>query len=269
MYTSLPQTEAILPEDFTPGTNHVIIGRGKKCSEHSGNVQLRQIVRSRLEEYSQANTKAAKSDILASIVQQIHAVGGFVREDAATGRWMTVGTFLAREKTSQTFRDILSDGYKSSKASKKKRRQEQLQTADVLARVETPSLKRRRCESGPVAVIDEFDFDTIFDNSESESESESDDLEPLPLSAAENDFFSEISVVSLEDDENDFVDPFEPMPLVEADLFNVFEEKPFSMEMFDMDLSSKFQKSLSTFEMPSFEFPKFVPSRNVATARTA
>lgn len=39
--------------------------------------------------------------------------------------WHEVGDFLAREKTSQAFRDALHDRYKSSNISKKKRRQEE------------------------------------------------------------------------------------------------------------------------------------------------
>lgn len=50
--------------------------------------------------------------------------GGFVKQDA-DGVWHEVGDFLAREKTSQAFRDALHDRYKSSNVAKKKRRQEE------------------------------------------------------------------------------------------------------------------------------------------------
>jgi hypothetical protein len=49
-------------------------------------------------------------------------IGGFIKKDSATGLWFQVGEFLAREKTSQAFRDALHDSYKSSNSSRKKRR---------------------------------------------------------------------------------------------------------------------------------------------------
>jgi hypothetical protein len=72
-------------------------------------------------------TKLEKSYILSDVVEKVRAnsgVGGFVKKDKE-GRWYEVGDFLAREKTSQAFRDVLHDKYKSSNTSKKKRRQEE------------------------------------------------------------------------------------------------------------------------------------------------
>jgi hypothetical protein len=54
-------------------------------------------------------------------------LGGFVKQDSS-GRWYEVGDFLAREKTSQAFRDALHDRYKSSNVSKKKRRKREQAT---------------------------------------------------------------------------------------------------------------------------------------------
>jgi hypothetical protein len=62
--------------------------------------------------------------------------GGFVKQDENTGRWYEVGDFLAREKTSQAFRDALHERYKSSNVSKKnRRREEQARASDVYSRI--------------------------------------------------------------------------------------------------------------------------------------
>jgi hypothetical protein len=66
-----------------------------------------------------------KTLIICQIVNQVRKNspnGGFVKKDPLTGRYYEVGDFLAREKTSQAFRDALHDQYKSSNAAKKKRR---------------------------------------------------------------------------------------------------------------------------------------------------
>jgi len=91
-----------------------------------------------LDEYSKAKSKLDKSGVLATVVDQIRAAspgGGFVKQDEK-GRWYEVGDFLAREKTSQAFRDALHERYKSSNVAKKKRRQEeQAKASDKFQRI--------------------------------------------------------------------------------------------------------------------------------------
>jgi hypothetical protein len=80
-----------------------------------------------LDEYSRAKSKLDKSGVLSTVVAQIRALspnGGFVKQDE-NDRWFEVGDFLAKEKTSQAFRDALHERYKSSNVSKKKKRQEE------------------------------------------------------------------------------------------------------------------------------------------------
>lgn len=116
-----------LPSDFNPGPDDVICGRGKKCYQHVGNERFRKRVLTHLDEYSNAKSKLDKSSVLSKVVEEVRQNspdGGFVKQDA-NGVWHEVGDFLAREKTSQTFRDALHDRYKSSNISKKKRRQEE------------------------------------------------------------------------------------------------------------------------------------------------
>lgn len=120
------QNMVLLPEGFGPGNNDVICGRGRKCVNHVGNARFRDIVAGYLERYSNATAKLEKSYILSDIVCKVRQAspnGGFVKKDPLSGRWYEVGDFLAREKTSQAFRDALHNQYKSSNTAKKKRRQ--------------------------------------------------------------------------------------------------------------------------------------------------
>jgi hypothetical protein len=80
-----------------------------------------------LAEYSRAKSKLDKSGVLSTVVAQIRAKspnGGFVKQDEQD-RWFAVSDFLAKEKTSQAFRDALHERYKSSNVSKKMKRQEE------------------------------------------------------------------------------------------------------------------------------------------------
>ena len=116
-----------LPANFEPGPDDVICGRGKKCYNHIGNERFRLRVLTYLEEYSAAKSKLEKSGVLSKVVDAVRQQspdGGFVKQDDK-GNWHEVGDFLAREKTSQSFRDALHDRYKSSNISKKKRRQDE------------------------------------------------------------------------------------------------------------------------------------------------
>jgi hypothetical protein len=113
--------------DFVPTQDDVICGRGKKCYNHIGNELFRRRVVSMLGEYRKTRSKLEKSKVLNDVVEQVRRnspLGGFVKQDES-GRWYEVGDFLAREKTSQAFRDALHDNYKSSNVAKKKRRQEE------------------------------------------------------------------------------------------------------------------------------------------------
>jgi hypothetical protein len=122
------QSMALLPEGFVPSDDDVICGRGRNCFHHTGNVRFRGIVAGYLEQYSKSTSKNEKSNMLSDIVAKVVCKsspngGGFVKKCPKTKRFYDVGNFLAREKTSQAFRDALHDQYKSSNSAKKKRRQ--------------------------------------------------------------------------------------------------------------------------------------------------
>jgi hypothetical protein len=87
------------------------------------------LVRQYTKEYSAAKTKDEKSNIVSTIAAEVHRLspnGGFVKKDEEGG-WYEVGAFLAREKISQVFRNILQDNYKSSTRMRRVVRQAQRQ----------------------------------------------------------------------------------------------------------------------------------------------
>mmetsp|Transcript_1079 Transcript_1079/g.2288 ORF Transcript_1079/g.2288 Transcript_1079/m.2288 type:complete len:281 (-) Transcript_1079:100-942(-) len=122
-----------LPEDYEPTQYDVLCGRGKKCFVHAGNQTMRDLVQAHLPKYSVATCKMEKGHIISLVYEEIcdqAGIGGFIKKDDE-GRWYDVGEFLAREKVSQAFRDALQDKYKSSTASKKKRRELLVQSAEL------------------------------------------------------------------------------------------------------------------------------------------
>jgi hypothetical protein len=136
---------SLLP-DFTPGEHDVICGRGRKAFNHIGNGNFRKLVESRLAEYSHVTTKLEKSYMLSEIVLEVRqkSPGGFVKRDTTNGHWYEVGDFLAREKTSQAFRDALHDIYKSSNKAKKKRRQAEQVEKPIQDQNSAPSISYKQ-----------------------------------------------------------------------------------------------------------------------------
>lgn len=128
----MTMSSSFLPETFQPSDFDIIVGRGKVCYRHAGNLRLNRMVASVLNTYSSPEaTKKSKSDLIKQIMAQIRASsshgGGFVKKDLESGRWFEVSEAIAREKISQCFRDALNDRYKSSTTSKTlKRRQERI-----------------------------------------------------------------------------------------------------------------------------------------------
>jgi len=120
----------MLPDNYTPGPDVVIIGRGKVVLEHPGNICFRALIDSTLEEYSAANTKSLKSKILYRILNQVRTNSvneiGFVKQDKKSGSWQAIEDAAARICIAQAFRDRLSKHYKSSKENKSIKRKVEL-----------------------------------------------------------------------------------------------------------------------------------------------
>ena len=142
----------MLSEDFVPNSQHVIIGRGKKHSKHSGNLRYSELVHEEMHAYAAAENKAGKSEVISRLVARVRETGNFVRE-AGQGRWSLVEEHAVRTTTAQHFRDALYNKYRSSKEMKKQKRKEdrrtdgqQLQGA-VDHECGEPCKKRARCVS--------------------------------------------------------------------------------------------------------------------------
>eukprot|EP00523_Entomoneis_sp_CCMP467_P016239 CAMPEP_0168767922 /NCGR_PEP_ID=MMETSP0725-20121227/1611_1 /TAXON_ID=265536 /ORGANISM="Amphiprora sp., Strain CCMP467" /LENGTH=236 /DNA_ID=CAMNT_0008817265 /DNA_START=34 /DNA_END=743 /DNA_ORIENTATION=+ len=153
------------PTELSPWRNGCDLWtcRGKKCFLHVGNERFRQKIASMLSVYEQAETKVEKTKVLNTVVEQVRREspgGGFVKQDDQTGRWYEVGDFLAREKTSQTFRDALHKKYKSSNVAKRIKRKEEKESSekrrasessvDIEARIKSLSSEIENCSDDEV-----------------------------------------------------------------------------------------------------------------------
>lgn len=117
----------LLPQGFSPSINEVVIGRGRKVVNHSGNQRFQDLIQSQLREYSKAKSKTSKSAIILRVLMAVKNgspadVGGFVKQNARTKRWYALEDASARISTAQAFRDALSGSYRSSKQYKQQRR---------------------------------------------------------------------------------------------------------------------------------------------------
>lgn len=104
-----------LSNNFQPGPSDAICARGKISLRHEGNKKFRELIEINLDAYSNTKTKAARSEVVSSIVSEIRFVKNI------DGRWHEVGERLAREKTGHGLRELLHNKYRSSHKSKKRR----------------------------------------------------------------------------------------------------------------------------------------------------
>jgi len=104
------KAKKLLPSDFQPGENTVLVGRSRECQEHSGNQRLRAIVSTHLQRYSAAPDKFQKTEIVTEVYNAIQAdnplCGAFVKREK--GRYYEVGERTARERIGALFRDSLN-----------------------------------------------------------------------------------------------------------------------------------------------------------------
>ena len=126
-FVGLPKTTdeqaKVFSSTYTPGPYDIICGRGTVAWNHSGNRYFRALVKSTSDTYSKSKSRAERSAIVSDIVDKIRSIGnGFIKQDEVTGQWSDVGELLAREKIGQMLRNSLSKKYRSSLASKNKRR---------------------------------------------------------------------------------------------------------------------------------------------------
>jgi nucleoid DNA-binding protein len=123
--TSVVESRTPLSADFTPGESDVICVRGEKAKNHPGNLFFHSMIEKSAPKYATAEGKLGKSLIVSEIIDTIRRKsppGGFVKHIGS--QWYEVGDWSAREKVSQSLRDILHGQYRSSASSKKRRRDE-------------------------------------------------------------------------------------------------------------------------------------------------
>lgn len=111
-----------LPEDFEPRRMDILCGRGRGVWEHEGNRRFKALIECHAEKYAAARTKMDKGVVIASMVDSIREEGIlFVKKDGKTQRWLDIGEYKAREKTSHAMRDHIA---KSSGTSRKNNTQQ-------------------------------------------------------------------------------------------------------------------------------------------------
>ncbi|CAJ1949909.1 unnamed protein product [Cylindrotheca closterium] len=95
---------------FVPGHLDILLGRGRRCQEHVGNMRLRNLVEDCKPEYDQASRKE-KTLISQEIVDNVKKNSHHFLKDEDEG-WVEVDDQVARLKVSHTFRDVAKDATK-------------------------------------------------------------------------------------------------------------------------------------------------------------
>lgn len=106
----MPVTTIINEPLINPHENDVLMGRGGKNNQHSGNEKLRQLAKLQSTNYRES-TKKGKSKISRELVQcmrELHPPARFLKRDVEKGGWVDVGDDIAREKASQVLRDAVA-----------------------------------------------------------------------------------------------------------------------------------------------------------------
>lgn len=93
-----------------PGHLDVLLGRGRRCQEHVGNMRLRNLVEDCKPVYDNA-TRKEKTLISQELVESIKKNANHFLKDEDVG-WVEVDDQVARLKVSHTFRDIIKDSLK-------------------------------------------------------------------------------------------------------------------------------------------------------------
>jgi hypothetical protein len=128
----LPTKNRRLPPHFRLSGNTVVLGKGKGPKEALGNMRLKELVQDHLDEYV-CSGRHGKMVVISNIIAKIQeenckekiSAPSFVRfQDNC---WWEVTEKECRIKLSSTFRDLLSDKYRSSSKSKVEQRRRQRQ----------------------------------------------------------------------------------------------------------------------------------------------
>ncbi len=155
-------------EDIQPSENDILLGRGGKNNQHSGNEKLRALARVQARKYN-SSSKKGKSILSRVLVKQMRelnpparcvnsgclvyctfvptthkfllSICRFLKKDQATGKWEEAGEDTAREKASQVLRDAVAQLEGSSDEAESAN--DKLEMALVPLEVEASSVHRR------------------------------------------------------------------------------------------------------------------------------
>jgi hypothetical protein len=92
------------------GISDVLLGRSRLAFNNFGNKRFRELILDNAERYSASTSKAAKTDAISGIIDQIHLNGGrFLRLVEMRGeQWEEVNSKVAKEKVGHALRDASS-----------------------------------------------------------------------------------------------------------------------------------------------------------------
>eukprot|EP00545_Synedropsis_sp_CCMP1620_P005831 CAMPEP_0119016064 /NCGR_PEP_ID=MMETSP1176-20130426/11796_1 /TAXON_ID=265551 /ORGANISM="Synedropsis recta cf, Strain CCMP1620" /LENGTH=234 /DNA_ID=CAMNT_0006969391 /DNA_START=38 /DNA_END=742 /DNA_ORIENTATION=+ len=102
------RNKQMLPADYVPGSFDVICARGVDAHRHNQRFFRRTI---QMHSRSLSSQRLEPNEIVERIidtVRQRSISGGFIRQDPCTGLYFEVGDFHARQKVSQTLKEVLS-----------------------------------------------------------------------------------------------------------------------------------------------------------------
>ncbi|GAX20593.1 hypothetical protein FisN_3Hh556 [Fistulifera solaris] len=130
-------------EDIQPSENDILLGRGGKNNQHSGNEKLRAFARVQARKYNTSSKKGKSilSRILVKQMRELDPPARFLKKDQATGKWEEAGEDTAREKASQVLRDAVAQLEGSS--DEPESTNEKVKMASVPLEVESSSVPRR------------------------------------------------------------------------------------------------------------------------------
>jgi hypothetical protein len=89
-----------------PDDRDVLCGQTSLARNHPGNVFLRQLILSKVDDYSRANEKAQKGVIIFEILKELETnCVRFMKFNKKENHWVTISSMEAREKVSHAIRD--------------------------------------------------------------------------------------------------------------------------------------------------------------------
>jgi len=98
----------MLPQDYTPGANDILCGRGNVFSNHQGNQFFGRIIRDNLREYVDASNRPEKIKVVDDILREIRVSGArFTKVDSETKRWYELNNVQAHQKIGHAIRDTI------------------------------------------------------------------------------------------------------------------------------------------------------------------